>query len=234
MIKIILTCMVFLFPSSLLAQATEATEEAADTDENIKDVLYVTDQLRLSVYPQADAKSGSLQLLSSGDRLEVLQISGNYALVRTPNGKQGWVKRGFLVPEPTAKLLLEEERLKIDELNQEIEKFANSKRVINQYEIDMDAMSENIRSLEAEIEMARATISELEMAALQKTEMEAAIEASVESNSALPMKALLTTAITYWQYMIPVIFLFVLIGFLIGKLVIEFRIRKRFQGVKIW
>jgi SH3 domain protein len=234
MIKIILTCMVFLFPSSLLAQATEASGEASDTDENIKDVLYVTDQLRLSVYPQADAKSGSLQLLSSGDRLEVLQISGNYALVRTPNGKQGWVKRGFLVPEPTANLLLKQERLKIDELNQEIDKFANSKMVINQYEIDMDAMSENIRTLEAEIEMARTTISNLEMAALKKTEMEAAIEASVESNSALPMKALLTTAITYWQYMIPVILLFVLMGFLIGKLVIEFRIRKRFHGVKIW
>jgi hypothetical protein len=64
--------------------------------------------------------------------------------------------------------------------------------------------------------------------------MEAAIAASVESNMALPFKALLTTAMTYWQYLIPFIVLFVLMGFLIAKLFIEARIRKRFHGLKVW
>ncbi|MCZ6882694.1 MAG: hypothetical protein O7F15_06795, partial [Gammaproteobacteria bacterium] len=172
--------------------------------------------------------------LSSGDKLAIIQISGNYALVVTPNGKQGWVKRGFLVPEPTASLFLKQEKQKNQVLNQEIEKLANSKMVIDQYEVDMDAMSENFLALEAKNEQFQQTIAELEQAAQLKTDMEAGIAASVESIMALPIKALLTTAMTYWQYMIPLIVLFLLVGFLTGKLFIEARIRKRFHGIKIW
>jgi SH3 domain protein len=227
--KFILSSLVLLlFSPNLLAQETE------EVDGEIRDILYVTDQLRLSLYPQANDKSGSLQLLSSGDKLAVIQISGNYALVRTPNGKQGWVKRGFLVAEPTATLLLKLEKLKNEGLEQEIDKLANSKMVIDQYEVDMDAMSENILVLEAKNDRFQQTITELEQAEQQKAEMEAAIAASVESNMALPFKALLTTAMTYWQYMIPFIALFVLIGFLVAKLFIEARIRKRFHGLKVW
>jgi SH3 domain protein len=227
--KFILSSLVLLlFSPNLLAQ------EAEEVDGEIRDILYVTDQLRLTLYPQANDKSGSLQLLSSGDKLAVIQISGNYALVITPNGKQGWVKRGFLVSEPTATLLLKQEKLKNVELEQEIDKLANSKMVIDQYEVDMDAMSENILVLEAKNDRFQQSITELEQAAQQKAEMEAAIAASVESNMALPFKALLTTAMTYWQYMIPFIALFVLIGFLVAKLFIESRIRKRFHGLKVW
>ncbi len=227
--KIIISCLVLLlFSPNLLAQ------EAEEVDGEIRDILYVTDQLRLSLYPQASDKSGSLQLLSSGDKLAIIQISGNYALVKTPNGKQGWVKRGFLVPEPTATLLLKQEKLINQELNQEIEKLANSKMVIDQYEVDMDAMSENILFLEAKNEQFQQAIADLEQAAQRKAEVEAAIAASVESNMALPFKALLTTAMTYWQYLIPFIALFVLMGFLVAKLFMEARIRKRFHGLKVW
>ena len=227
--KFIISCLVLLLLSpNLLAQ------EAEEVDGEIRDILYVTDQLRLTLYPQANDKSGSLQLLSSGDKLAVIQISGNYALVITPNGKQGWVKRGFLVPDPTATLLLKQEKLKIEELNQEIDKLANSKMVIDQYEVDMDAMSENILFLEAKNEQFRQAIADLEQAAQRKAEVEAAIAASVESNLALPFKALLTTAMAYWQFLIPFIALFVLMGFLVAKLFIEARLRKRFHGLKVW
>jgi len=227
--KFIISCLVLLlFSPNLLAQ------EAEEVDGEIRDILYVTDQLRLTLYPQANDKSGSLQLLSSGDKLAIIQISGNYALVITPNGKQGWVKRGFLVPEPTATLLLKQEKLKNEELTQEIDKLANSKMVIDQYEVDMDAMSENILFLEAKNEQFQQAIADLEQAAQRKAEVEAAIAASVESNMALPFKALLTTAMTYWQYLIPVIALFVLMGFLVAKLFMEARIRKRFHGLKVW
>jgi len=229
MTKFILTALVLLLVNpNLLAQDTE------EVNGESRDIWYVTDQLRLSVYPQASDKSRSLQVLSSGDKLAIIQISGNYALVVTPNGKQGWVKRGFLVPEPTASLLLNQEKLENQVLNQEIEKLANSKMVIDQYEVDMDAMSENFLALEAKNEQFQQTIAELEQASQLKAGMEAAIAASFESNMALPIKALLTTAMTYWQYIIPLIVLFLLVGFLTGKWFIEARIRKRFHGIKIW
>lgn len=221
-----------LTPLSLQAQEAEA--EAVVSEEKIRDILYVTDRLRLSVYPQADSKSGTLQLLNSGDKLAILQISGNYALVITPNGKQGWVKRGFLVSEPTASLLLEEEKKKNEQLSGDIEKLGNSKLVIDQYEKDMDALTENIQALKIENDQASNTITELKQAAQEKAEIQAAKDALLNSNEALPMMVLKTTAISYWQYLVPIAVLFILAGFLIGKLFTESRIRRRFHGIKIW
>jgi outer membrane murein-binding lipoprotein Lpp len=188
----------------------------------------------LSVYPQADSKSGTLQLLNSGDKLAILQISGNYALVITPNGKQGWVKRGFLVSEPTANLLLEEEKKKNEQLSGDIEKLGNSKLVIDQYEKDMDALTENIQALKIKNDQASNTITELKQAAQEKAEIQAAKDALLNSNEALPMMVLKTTAISYWQYLVPITVLFILAGFLLGKLFTESRIRRRFHGIKIW
>jgi len=229
---LLVTLIVLFAPLNLQAQETEAEAEASE--EEIRDILYVTDRLRLSVYPQANSKSGTLQLLNSGDKLAILQISGNYALVITPNGKQGWVKRGFLVSEPTANLLLEEEKKKNEQLSGDIEKLANSKMVIDQYEIDMDALTEEIQALKIENGQARETITKLEQAAQQKAEIEAAENALLESNGELPILVLTTTAISYWQYLVPIAVLFVLVGLLIGKLLTESRIRRRFHGIKIW
>jgi len=221
---------ILLTPLSLQAQEAEAVE----SEEAIRDILYVTDRLRLSVYPQADSKSGTLQLLNSGDRLAILQISGNYALVITPSGKQGWVKRGFLVSEPTASLLLEEEKKKNEQLSGDIEKLGNSKLVIDQYEKDMDALTENLQALKIENDQASNTITGLKQAAQEKAEIQAVKDALLDSNEALPMMVLKTTAISYWQYLVPIAVLFILAGFLIGKLFTESRIRRRFHGIKIW
>jgi len=231
--KFLLVIMIALL-TPLSLQAQEAEAEAVVGEEEIRDILYVTDRLRLSVYPQANSKSGSLQLLNSGDKLAILQISGNYALVITPNGKQGWVKRGFLVPEPTASLLLEEEKKKNEQLSRDIEKLGNSKLVIDQYEKDMDALTENIQALKIENDQASNTITDLKQAAQEKAEIQAAKDALLDSSEALPIMVLKTTAISYWQYLVPIAVLFILTGFLIGKLVIESRIRRRFHGIKIW
>ena len=231
--KFLLVIMIALL-TPLSLQAQEAEAEAVVSEEEIRDILYVTDRLRLSVYPQADSKSGTLQLLNSGDKLSILQISGNYALVITPNGKQGWVKRGFLVPEPTASLLLEEEKKKNEQLSGDIEKLGNSKLVIDQYEKDMDALTENIQALKIENDQASNTITELKQAAQEKAEIQAAKDALLNSNEALPMMVLKTTAISYWQYLVPIAVLFILAGFLLGKLFTESRIKRRFHGIKIW
>jgi SH3 domain protein len=234
MTKYFLLVIIVVLLTPLSLQAQEAEKEAVVSEEEIRDILYVTDRLRLSVYPQANAKSGTLQLINSGDKLSILQISGNYALVITPNGKQGWVKRGFLVSEPTASLLLEEEKKKNAQLSADIEKLGNSKLVIDQYEKDMDALTENIKGLKIENDQASNTIIELKQAAQQKAEIQAAKDALLESNEALPMMVLMTTATSYWQYLVPVAVLFILAGFLIGKLLTESRIRRRFHGIKIW
>ena len=80
-----------------LASESAPTEAVAKEPIEVKERKYVTDKLRLSLYKQANDRSGTLKLLVSGDVLGILERQGPYSKVRTSEGDIGWVKNGFLV-----------------------------------------------------------------------------------------------------------------------------------------
>ncbi len=222
MIKTLLLGLTLLLGvTSLLAQ------EASDQD---RDRKYVTDQLRLSLYAQPNSSSKVIKLLQSGDLLEIEQIQGPYAFVAAPDGTKGWVKRGFLVTEPTSNLLLREEQQKTTSLSAEIEKLNNSKIIIDQYEKDMDKLVEKIDELETEKQSAEASIADLQREVEAK---QAEIDRKNEE-SAPALAVLLDTSKQYWEVIVPVILVIVLISFLISKEIVEARIKAKFHGIKIW
>ena len=80
--KYLFTALFFLLPTpGVLAQDTdtEAVIEAPveEVVEKPREMLYVTDQLRLSLYPQANDRGKALEYLSSGDKLGILEIEGH-------------------------------------------------------------------------------------------------------------------------------------------------------------
>ncbi len=204
-----------------------AAQEASDED---RDRQYVTDQLRLSLYEGPNSSSQVIKLLQSGDLLEIEQISGAYALVTIPDGTRGWVKRGFLVTEPTSNLLLREEQEKVRELEAEIEKLANSKIIIDQYEKDMDAMVEKIDALELEKQKALENIAALE----RETEAKQRELERKEADTTPPWIVLGDTFLHYWQYIVPLVFVIVILSYLVSKQFIEARIKSKFHGIKVW
>ena len=211
----------------LVSAGSLAAQENAESD---KDVQYVTDQLRLSLYSNADQSSNVIRLLQSGDALEIEQLQGPYALVTTADGTRGWVKRGFLVPKPTANLLLDEERQRTQALQAEIEKLSNSKVVLDQYEQDMTAMSEQIASLEAANSESQQKIAELqEEIEARQQELERR-----ESDQRPAYEVLADDFIRYWHFMVPIVIVIILISFLVSKQIVETRIKARFHGIKIW
>lgn len=196
--------------------------QVADSE---KTTLYVTDKLRLSLYSKPDGQSNVLEYLSSGDKLIVEETAGAYARVTIPSGKQGWVKSGFLLPEPTANVRLEE----MEEINQllkkELEKLNNSKIIIEQYEQDMDSMSEQIETLKQEKLSAEDTAKSLLIAAEKR-----ALEDKQRPELALVKKV----AINYWEYPAGAVLIMLLLGFLIGKKSTEVAVRRKFHGIKVW
>lgn len=231
MTRYFLTGLLFLLPAlAVLAQDT-GTEAVS---EKPREMLYVTDQLRLSLYPKASDRNKALEYLASGDKLGILEIEGQYALVIAPTGTRGWVKRGFLLPQPTSKLLLQVEKKKNESLQEELRKLTNSKVVIDQYERDMDELTKNVERAKAAEEKAKQKVAKMEQSAREKAELEVAIKQASESRSTMPLQALIDTANTYWQYLIPVAMVFLLLGALIAKLAIDARIRRRFHGLKLW
>ena len=203
---------------------------AQEAEKQERDIQYVTDQLRLSLYARADAQSQVLKLLQSGDQLEIEQISGAYALVTAPDGTRGWVKRGFLVTKPTSNLLLLEEQEKTTALQAEIEKFANSKVVIDQYEKDMDELVGKIEGLEQEKQQATESISELQRELEEKQR-----ELERKEEGAGPVLLILwDTLKQYWEFIVPIILVIIFLSFLISKEIVEARIKAKFHGIKIW
>lgn len=69
---------------------------------------YVTDQLRLGVHAAADTSDRPFTNVSSGDRVEILEESLYYARVTIPDGRQGWVKKNYLLEEKPAVLMVVE------------------------------------------------------------------------------------------------------------------------------
>ncbi len=218
-----------LFSNPLLAQAID------DPD---KDILYVTDQLRLSLYERSSAQSRVIKLLSSGDKLAVEELSGAYALVTTSGGSKGWVKRGFLVTTPTSGLLLEQEIEKTKRLESEIEMLGNSKIIINRYEKDMDLMAEKMNALMLENDEAATTVAALKIELGQERkrimENKQAQYGPTAGIDQPPVEVLWQTALVYWRIMVPLILGIMLLSFLISKSIVETRIKNKFHGIKFW
>ncbi|MCP4431560.1 MAG: hypothetical protein GY806_11320 [Gammaproteobacteria bacterium] len=213
--KYIYAFIFFLLPISSYAQMVDSE----------KTVLYVTDQLRLSLYVEANDQSSVVLYLTSGDSLIVEEVAGPYARVTAPTGKMGWVKRGFLVSEPTASFRLDEMLETNDLLKKELERLNNSKVVLDQYEKDMDAMNSQIETLKQQKQLAEETVDNLISAAKEKD------QAEKQRPALASVKKLV---ITYWQYLAGSAAIILLLGFLIGKSSTESAIRRKFHGIKVW
>jgi len=211
----------------LVSCAAVSAQETTDPD---KDRQYVTDQLRLSLYSQASSSSQVVKLLQSGDVLEIEQIQGPYAFVTTPEGTKGWVKRGFLVTKPTSSLLLLEEQKKTADLTAEIEKLSNSKVVIDQYEKDMDKLVGQVDTLEAEKQQAKEEIGDLE----QKLEAKQRELDRKDEDSAPALLVLKDTFLKYWQILMPIVLVIILLTYVVSKKIVEARIKSKFHGIKVW
>lgn len=197
-----------------------------------EDFRYVTDQLRLSLYEQADAKSNVLRLLNSGHRLDVLEQAGPYARVKTEQGEEGWVKRGFLQTSATANIQVAELESEMQKMQAELERTADSRAIIEAAQVRnqelqtekealqqrMAAEMSNLEQLQQQLQQAQQQSQELAEAMLQQ-----------ETRVDLPQ-----TLRAFGAYLGAAAVLLLLLGILMGKLAAESRIRRHFNGVRVW
>lgn len=111
--------------------------------------LYVTDQLVITVRPGPGTQFSVIENLVSGDAVEVLDTNeeGNYHLVRTPSGVEGWVLNQYLADVPSAR-----DRLVIAEQN------------VAEAEVRIATLEQTITSLTEELETTSLRLGEAESA----------------------------------------------------------------------
>jgi len=96
------------------------------------ETAYVTDILRLGIHQAEDTSDRPFQNLVSGTALEVLQRVPNYAQVRTPDGREGWVKSAYLVSDKPAQLRVAEVEADLEGLRAELSMSRTTQRSAEQ------------------------------------------------------------------------------------------------------
>ncbi len=92
-----------LLAAVLLAACLAAGSAAA------QEILYVTDQMRITVRSGPSLGNKVIAMARTGDKLVLLgSKKEGWALVRLPNGKEGWALSRFLTKERPARLRLAE------------------------------------------------------------------------------------------------------------------------------
>ncbi len=212
------------------ALVTEPT--ASDENLVVQEVKYVTDKLRLSLYKQADSNSGTIKLLVSGDKLEVFERSGPYAHVRTEQGQIGWVKNGFLVSSPTASNQLQDMQQKIEQMKAKLAKYSDSQKMVQQYETRIQALKQEKESLNRQLQQSRQSENRLK----QQTEQLSQQLKHQDQGSILKIldwHSISQLMMRFWYIALIVFLLAFFIGIIIGRKMIEARVKRRFQGVQV-
>ena len=205
-----------------------AQQEQADLPE-VQEQKYVTDKLRLSLYESSNDKSKVIKLLVSGDELDIFELSGPYARVRTREGDIGWVKNGFLVSTPPATFLLTEEQEKNRILSEQLEKYANTRKLVEDYENTIEKITGDYETADGELKESR---ERLETLISENNELKQEIAQSQQQH--LSLSDILYLLKTYWYLLLIAVVLLLSLGFIVGMKLIEAQVRRKFHGIKVW
>jgi SH3 domain protein len=84
------------------------------------EALYVVEQLVVSVNSTPDAGGERIASLKSGDRVELIERSGDAAHVRLANGKDGWLRSSYLSAEQPLRPRLQQSEAEVTGLKAQV------------------------------------------------------------------------------------------------------------------
>ena len=175
---------------------------------------YVTDLLRLGLHQAEDTSDRAFRTLQSGQELEILSRTPNYARVRLPDGTEGYVKVAYLVDEKPAALIVDELRAESERLQSEL--------------ADLEAAfaepAARIRTLEADVDRLTSALA----------------DATATSDELESLNERLQSRADRYKYSLPYSFvaacaaICLIAGFLFGLWLFDYRSRQRHGGIRIY
>ena len=105
----------------LLTGLTAATTLRAES-------LYVIEQLVVAVNSAPDASGERVATLKSGDRVEVIERSGEQVHVQLGSGPEGWVRASYLTAEEPLRTRLAQREAEVARLGDEVKRLESQLR----------------------------------------------------------------------------------------------------------
>ena len=120
---------------------------------------YITTDFRVSVREAKNEESNRLGFFKAGDQIELIKVEGLWALVKMPNGQQGWVVARYLVDDPPMKEMvnkLKQDLVLLKEENSALKlevKDLEKKNVTLKKESDL--VTKNVSGIQRDLEIKR-------------------------------------------------------------------------------
>lgn len=182
---------------------------------------YVTDELQLSMYEEINSQGRLLQRLSSGTELELLEIEGMYARVRTKEGVEGWTKAGFLISEKPARAQL----LDLQQQNEALqERLSQSQQALEASRSELEKIRADENSAYGELTERLKQAEETAASAAGLKEENAALRARLSGDEPqIPLSwGAIASAVT------------LLLGLVVGIALFDYLSRRRHGGYRIY
>jgi len=90
--------------------------------------LYVIEQLVVAVNSAPDASGERVATLKSGDRVEVIERSGEQVHVQLGSGREGWVRASYLTAEEPLRTRLAQREAEVARLGDEVKRLESQLR----------------------------------------------------------------------------------------------------------
>lgn len=180
----------------------------------LAETAYVTDNLRLNVYPTADFSGSPFRTLQSGDAFEVLSRGQLAAHVELEDGTTGYVRAAYIVYDPPARLIVSQTQAENDRLNRELDELRAS---FAEPAAAIESLEQQAADLTAQLGEANARAAALE-----------------DRNASLERRA------ENYQYSLPytwvagAIVICLIAGFLLGLWWVDRQNRKRHGGIRVY
>ena len=177
--------------------------------------LYVIEQLVVSLNNAPDITGERIASLKSGDRLEVLERSGDQVHVRTGSGREGWIRSSYLSAEEPLRVRL-------------AERTAEATR-----------LKDDVSRLTAELQTARAAAGAAPRAEAGRPAAAAAAEHAEEAVRGPRRSGLFGNGPDegerrVWPWALAAALAALVIGFALGALVLDRHIRRKYGGLRIY
>jgi len=82
------------------------------------ETMYVSDRLEVIVLTGSSPKYRAIDKVNADQEVEVLNYEGDYAFVKTPRGKEGWMLKNYLTTETPKAIVIDNYRNKLNMLKE--------------------------------------------------------------------------------------------------------------------
>jgi len=189
---------------------------------------HITDKLVIGLYEEQSLEGEPLKLLASGTPLEVLEKQDEVLKVRLADDTQGWVEAGYVTEEKPVSMMLLEAQAELHQLKQSGGTIDSESP---QLKLELEAARERISRLEK----GQADLLAARMAQGKLEDLRERVQQAVDILGAEPSGLLNQKPGSVVERFLPWIasVVMLIVGFAAGAALIDYRVRKRFGGIRI-